>query len=622
VVLEYILSIQYSTVQYSSLHPKSSHYSQSVSHYSQYKYTLCCHCHCHFPFTMSRNRSATRRPQSDEEIANALQEQYRQEFVQRQARRNARSSASAPPEPKVTYNNSNSNNNGTVYDEVDWSAHPPPPARAPPRRSGSTVPLIVPPPAVAAVAAEEDERMARELEDEELAKRLSRMHELESTQSSFLDERGIDMDIDMEQARRIAQEMNDAEMAQRLSAYEQEALQRSEREQQQQQQQRAAPNSAKSVVSRILPLICCGVAISIPLLFLLGVFNGDDASDFFGDLGDAWIDTDPWKGDTTGTDPQASPSTGGAFRWSNNNNNNNGLTLVILNAMDDSWDKELRVAVDNWEAGVPVDPLSLSIQNVAYDFDCTAVEGKLKVCNGNYGATRWRGINEVILNRRTNTIISSAAKMNEYYLPNGGRAEQRLYTLCHEIGHGFGLPHWDEDFYNEDLGNCMDYTSKPQNNMLPDASNFLYLGELYGNGTITSSSVATTTVSEDSSSVAQQDEAQPEQPPPADTDNNNNGGGGKNGGKNNGKNNQRQRNRMLRSSSSSSSRARGQQQTNTNNAIPKEEEEEEAISSAIMVHPQDDGQSRLLVANDRIQVHYRELEESPHLIRVYQYLLE
>ncbi len=44
-----------------------------------------------------------------------------------------------------------------------------------------------------------------------------------------------------------------------------------------------------------------------------------------------------------------------------------------------------------------------------------------------------------------------------------------------------GLGHSDENFYNKDLGNCMDYTEKPENNMHPDESNFLVLEELYGN---------------------------------------------------------------------------------------------------------------------------------------------
>jgi len=107
------------------------------------------------------------------------------------------------------------------------------------------------------------------------------------------------------------------------------------------------------------------------------------------------------------------------------------------------------------------------------------VTGKLKICNGDYGDTRWRGLNEVLLSPRKNTIVASTAKLNEYYL-NYENDYQKLYTACHELGHGFGLPHWDENFFNKDLGNCMDYTSNPEDSYMPDESNFLYLAQLYG----------------------------------------------------------------------------------------------------------------------------------------------
>merc|ERR1712127_7342 len=71
------------------------------------------------------------------------------------------------------------------------------------------------------------------------------------------------------------------------------------------------------------------------------------------------------------------------------------------------------------------------------------------------------------------------AKLNEYYL-NYESDAQKLYTCCHELGHGFGLPHWDEDFFNKDIGNCMDYTQNPHKASMPDASNFFYLAQLYG----------------------------------------------------------------------------------------------------------------------------------------------
>lgn len=53
--------------------------------------------------------------------------------------------------------------------------------------------------------------------------------------------------------------------------------------------------------------------------------------------------------------------------------------------------------------------------------------------------------------------------------------------MCHEIGHGFGLPHRDEIPNNPDLGSCLDYTYRFQNNMQPDSAvDFDNLKNLYG----------------------------------------------------------------------------------------------------------------------------------------------
>lgn len=34
-------------------------------------------------------------------------------------------------------------------------------------------------------------------------------------------------------------------------------------------------------------------------------------------------------------------------------------------------------------------------------------------------------------------------------------------------GHAFGLPHTDENYYNFDRGDCLDYTNRPRNNLEP-----------------------------------------------------------------------------------------------------------------------------------------------------------
>jgi len=104
---------------------------------------------------------------------------------------------------------------------------------------------------------------------------------------------------------------------------------------------------------------------------------------------------------------------------------------------------------------------------------------KLLFTIGNYGSTGWLGINEIVKSGPKGIIHSSVAKMNDYYLLYGGY-DERLYTMCHELGHGYGLPHTDENFDNKDLGNCLDYTNNPSNNLRPGIANCQRLLDMYG----------------------------------------------------------------------------------------------------------------------------------------------
>lgn len=55
-----------------------------------------------------------------------------------------------------------------------------------------------------------------------------------------------------------------------------------------------------------------------------------------------------------------------------------------------------------------------------------------------------------------------------------------LFLILLQVGHGYGLPHSDEDFTNADLGNCMDYTNNPEANMMPGTYNYEFLADMYG----------------------------------------------------------------------------------------------------------------------------------------------
>ena len=111
--------------------------------------------------------------------------------------------------------------------------------------------------------------------------------------------------------------------------------------------------------------------------------------------------------------------------------NNGGLHLTLQNALDDTWQNEFAAAVKDWQES---DALELSTEKVAVDHACNRVYGVMVVCNGNFGASGWVGINENSVNYR-GVIVSSVAKMNEYYLRNAN-FDLRRFTMCHELGHG------------------------------------------------------------------------------------------------------------------------------------------------------------------------------------------
>ncbi|GAX29587.1 hypothetical protein FisN_24Lh045 [Fistulifera solaris] len=211
-------------------------------------------------------------------------------------------------------------------------------------------------------------------------------------------------------------------------------------------------------MNRLLCLVCLGVLIVVAIAIGIVVWTGATQPVEF------LVQQDPPGRNDTLLWPAASSGS------------NNGLYLIIENALDDSWTPYLEQWVSRWDAGYgSVDPLALSIQRVAVDSECTPSEGRIKVCNGNYGQTDWRGINVALTNGQY--MVNSVAMLNDYWLHE---EDQKQYTMCHELGHGFGLAHTDEIYTNINTGECMDYTNRPGRNLDPGAFNFDLLQSIYG----------------------------------------------------------------------------------------------------------------------------------------------
>lgn len=131
----------------------------------------------------------------------------------------------------------------------------------------------------------------------------------------------------------------------------------------------------------------------------------------------------------------------------------NNLTSV-------DWDSSLNLAAVDWNQSV----IKNQIVAGAGQTNCDPVLGQVEVCNGEYGNNGWLGIAQIWTYRGKEAHIAQAVTMmNDTYfnLPQYNTSAWKNMVMCQEVGHTFGLAHQDEDFYNLNLGSCMDYTSDP-----------------------------------------------------------------------------------------------------------------------------------------------------------------
>ena len=226
----------------------------------------------------------------------------------------------------------------------------------------------------------EDAAYARRLEREMRAQEASNVEVersyIRSTQptsrSSSRDEGNLT--VDEAYARRLEQEDEDERVARQMSSQEEQRASR------QRATAVAAARPSRGPVRRfcgyLIPMAVIG-GIAGGLYYLFGN-GGDNLPGFIPDFAD-FAREDPFN--------QTTPDQ--ADRW---RNNGNGLSLEVVNALDDKWYEYFYKAISDWDAGSP-DVLSLttSVRSPDSTGECEALDGKIKVCNFDYGPTNWRG---------------------------------------------------------------------------------------------------------------------------------------------------------------------------------------------------------------------------------------
>lgn len=193
----------------------------------------------------------------------------------------------------------------------------------------------------------------------------------------------------------------------------------------------------------------------------------------------------------SGPTPAEADHSWGSYHWSSPTN---ALALNVGDNVGSAWDGYLNTAIADWNQS---EELNLTkVAGKTRPSNCRPTSGRIEVCNAKYGNNGWLGIAQIWISG--GHITQAVAKMNDTYFNtrNYNKPEWRRLVMCQELAHDFGLDHQDEDFYNPNLGTCMDYTANPlgpPNNEHPNSHDYVQLGLIYDHthGTTAGQTVAT-----------------------------------------------------------------------------------------------------------------------------------
>jgi hypothetical protein len=166
----------------------------------------------------------------------------------------------------------------------------------------------------------------------------------------------------------------------------------------------------------------------------------------------------------------------GDYHWGRTSN---PLKLNIERQITSQWDSPYSGAVTDWEQS-QILALTKPTGNAGVDpKKCTAIAGKVLVCNAAYGKRGWLGIASIWASG--SHITKATTKLNDSYhnSPPYNTSAWRNFVTCQEVGHVFGLDHQDENFNNANLGTCMDYTNDPTTNQHPNSHDYEELSIIY-----------------------------------------------------------------------------------------------------------------------------------------------
>lgn len=192
------------------------------------------------------------------------------------------------------------------------------------------------------------------------------------------------------------------------------------------------------------------------------------------------------------------------YHWGSTTNT---FTLQVLDSTvansNANWPNLLAISGTEWSQAADFNLVISPYTNTSTARKrCTAVAGKIRVCNAAYGNNGWLGLASI--NISGDHITQGTAKMNDSYSstwtsdPNEAR-----HVMCQEVGHDFGLGHTSEDGSSQ--GTCMDY-SRSASSVSPNSHDYAQLASMYNHldSTNTYSTSSATSMSPEQQSMAGQ----------------------------------------------------------------------------------------------------------------------
>lgn len=142
-----------------------------------------------------------------------------------------------------------------------------------------------------------------------------------------------------------------------------------------------------------------------------------------------------------------------------------------------NWPSLLRTAASQWSVSTKLDLQVAAYANTATARkQCSAVVGKIRVCNAAYGKNGWLGLASINLDSKGH-ISQGTAKMNDSYTSSWADPNESKHVMCQEVGHTFGLDHQSTDGSSQ--GTCMDYSNSPSSTA-PNQHDYDELVIIYG----------------------------------------------------------------------------------------------------------------------------------------------